>query len=127
MNLIKREWHHGSVGGFCQASTTTNEDSKPAGEVAEGITLIANCIWRVQEIKYEDGPKGDNKMLRLSAEGGGCSGLLYNFSLDDAVREVKQFGALAYLVQQLLSPQVVQPLAGVVLNVSVKFCSIRVT
>ncbi len=38
---------------------------------------------RIKEIMEEDGREGDKKALRLSVEGGGCSGFLYNFSLDD--------------------------------------------
>jgi Fe-S cluster assembly iron-binding protein IscA len=38
---------------------------------------------RIKEIMEEDGTEGDKKALRLSVEGGGCSGFLYNFSLDD--------------------------------------------
>ncbi|KAG0591679.1 hypothetical protein KC19_1G192400 [Ceratodon purpureus] len=72
---------------FRRASTATSENSKPAEEVAEGITLTDNCIRRIQEIKNEEGPDGDNKMLRLSVEGGGCSGFLYNFALDDKVNK----------------------------------------
>jgi len=72
---------------FRHASTAATEDSKPAEEVADGITLTDNCIRRIQEIKLEDGPEGENKMLRLSVEGGGCSGFLYNFALDDKVNK----------------------------------------
>lgn len=38
-------------GAFRHASTATSEDSKPAEEVAEGITLTDNCIRvRVQSM-----------------------------------------------------------------------------
>ena len=48
-------------------------------------------IQRILEIKREDGPEGENKMLRLSVEGGGCSGFLYNFALDDKVNKDDRF------------------------------------
>jgi len=73
--------------GLRHASTATTADSKPAEEVAEGLTLTDNCIRRIQEIKLEEGPEGEKKMLRLSVEGGGCSGFMYNFSLDDKLNK----------------------------------------
>lgn len=69
------------------ASTAATEDAKPAEEIADGITLTENCARRIHEIKLEDGPEGENKMLRLSVEGGGCSGFLYNFALDDMMNK----------------------------------------
>ncbi|CAN5970601.1 unnamed protein product [Sphagnum jensenii] len=61
------------------------QDSKAsvAPTTQEGLTITDSCIRRIKEIMEEDGTEGDKKALRLSVEGGGCSGFLYNFSLDD--------------------------------------------
>ncbi|XP_073393794.1 uncharacterized protein [Physcomitrium patens] len=74
-------------GGLRPPSSTASEDPKLDREVAEEISLTDNCVRRIREIKLEDGPTGENKMLRLSVEGGGCSGFLYNFALDDKVNK----------------------------------------
>lgn len=65
--------------------SATAEDSKAsvAPTTQEGLTITDSCIRRIKEIMEEDGAEGDKKALRLSVEGGGCSGFLYNFSLDD--------------------------------------------
>ncbi|CAM6026207.1 unnamed protein product [Sphagnum balticum] len=65
--------------------SATAEDSKAsvAPTTQEGLTITDSCIRRIKEIMEEDGTQGDKKALRLSVEGGGCSGFLYNFSLDD--------------------------------------------
>jgi hypothetical protein len=65
--------------------SATAEDSKAsvAPTTQEGLTITDSCIRRIKEIMEEDGTEGDKKALRLSVEGGGCSGFLYNFSLDD--------------------------------------------
>lgn len=55
----------------------------PEPSAVDGIVITDSCIRRLKEIQTEDGGDGPKKMLRLSVEGGGCSGFLYNFSLDD--------------------------------------------
>ncbi|CAM6100067.1 unnamed protein product [Calypogeia fissa] len=62
-------------------STAAVESSEPSS--SDGIVITDSCIRRLKEIQMEDGAAGPKKMLRLSVEGGGCSGFLYNFSLDD--------------------------------------------
>lgn len=53
----------------------------PCGRLFFGTQFLLK--QRIKEIMEEDGTEGDKKALRLSVEGGGCSGFLYNFSLDD--------------------------------------------
>ncbi|KAG6542628.1 hypothetical protein Mapa_015959 [Marchantia paleacea] len=64
-------------------STAAVEDSESSNE---GIVITESCIKRLREIQQEEGPEGQKKMLRLSVDGGGCSGFLYNFSLDDSLK-----------------------------------------
>ena len=49
------------------------------------------CWQRIQEIVKEEGSSADKKMLRLSVEGGGCSGFQYVFSLDDKLSNSDRF------------------------------------
>ena len=49
------------------------------------------CWQRIQEIVKEEGSSADKKMLRLSVEGGGCSGFQYVFSLDDKLSSSDRF------------------------------------
>ncbi|BBN06493.1 iron-sulfur cluster assembly 2 [Marchantia polymorpha subsp. ruderalis] len=64
-------------------STAAVEDSESSNE---GIVITESCVKRLREIQQEEGPDGQKKMLRLSVDGGGCSGFLYNFSLDDSLK-----------------------------------------
>jgi len=54
--------------------------------MAQLVTLSESAAKRVQEIVAGDATAA-GKMLRLSVNGGGCSGFSYAFSFDDAVGE----------------------------------------
>ncbi len=45
------------------------------------ITLSSSALERIQEIRKKD--SNQNKFLRVSISGGGCSGFQYIFELDD--------------------------------------------
>jgi Fe-S cluster assembly iron-binding protein IscA len=48
------------------------------------LTLyFLSYLQRLKELQQEEGAAPDQLMLRLSVEGGGCSGFQYSFSLDD--------------------------------------------
>ncbi|KAH7301353.1 hypothetical protein KP509_23G021600 [Ceratopteris richardii] len=47
----------------------------------EDISITDNCVIRLHEIIKEE---GRDKMLRVSVEGGGCSGFQYVFALEDS-------------------------------------------
>lgn len=49
------------------------------------VTLSESAISRIHEIKQKDA--NQNKFLRISISGGGCSGFQYIFELDDKNRE----------------------------------------
>lgn len=50
---------------------------------SDGLIITESCIKRLQDIQKEEKTE---KLLRLSVEGGGCSGFLYTFSLEDAAK-----------------------------------------
>jgi iron-sulfur cluster insertion protein len=52
------------------------------------ITLTENAARRVTKLKQMEG--NEALMLRLSVNGGGCSGFSYNFGLDDKINEDDQ-------------------------------------
>jgi iron-sulfur cluster insertion protein len=47
------------------------------------IELSDSAITRVAVLLREEG--GENLMLRIAVQGGGCSGFQYGFSFDDAI------------------------------------------
>ena len=47
--------------------------------------MRANRAQRIKELKRRD--KNDALKLRLSVEGGGCSGFSYSFQMEDAPHE----------------------------------------
>ncbi|KAI5070582.1 hypothetical protein GOP47_0014925 [Adiantum capillus-veneris] len=51
--------------------------------VAQDISITDNCVNRLHEIIKEEKATADEKMLRVSVEGGGCSGFQYVFSLEN--------------------------------------------
>jgi len=52
------------------------------------VNLTENAARRINKLKQMEG--NDALMLRLSVNGGGCSGFSYNFALDDQVNEDDQ-------------------------------------
>lgn len=52
------------------------------------VELTENAARRVKKLKQMEG--NDALMLRLSVNGGGCSGFSYNFALDDKINEDDQ-------------------------------------
>ena len=54
--------------------------------MARVLTLSESAAKRVQEIVAHD-KTAQGKMLRLTVNGGGCSGFSYAFSFDDAVSD----------------------------------------
>ncbi|HVI50435.1 MAG TPA: iron-sulfur cluster insertion protein ErpA [Candidatus Sulfotelmatobacter sp.] len=52
------------------------------------VNLTENAARRVNKLKQMEG--NDALMLRLSVNGGGCSGFSYNFALDDKMNEDDQ-------------------------------------
>eukprot|EP01018_Ginkgo_biloba_P004815 Gb_04665 [translate_table: standard] len=78
---------HGSTENHSlQARNHFSAEAEPAEKSsshhADDIIITDSCIQRMKELQQGEGVKGE-KMLRLSVEGGGCSGFQYNFSLDD--------------------------------------------
>eukprot|EP00250_Pteridium_aquilinum_P012998 c2106_g1_i1 orf=333-842(-) len=51
--------------------------------IAQNLSITDNCVRRLQDIIKEDGSSANEKMLRVSVEGGGCSGFQYVFTLED--------------------------------------------
>lgn len=49
---------------------------------ADDLIITDSCVQRMKELHKGKDLEGE-KMLRVSVEGGGCSGFQYNFTLDD--------------------------------------------
>lgn len=49
-----------------------------------GVRLTEACVRRLKEVRQE---RGKDVYLRVSVEGGGCSGFQYSFSLDHEPQE----------------------------------------
>lgn len=59
--------------------TVTQTDNSDGGG-ADAITITDACAARIEELRAKQGTPG--ALLRLSVEGGGCSGFQYTFALD---------------------------------------------
>lgn len=46
-----------------------------------GLQLSDRCVLRLQQLA----PNGEPALLRLSVEGGGCSGFQYKFQLEQTI------------------------------------------
>uniref|UniRef100_A0A0E0EKY3 Core domain-containing protein n=1 Tax=Oryza meridionalis TaxID=40149 RepID=A0A0E0EKY3_9ORYZ len=55
--------------------------SPPSPADPDTVHMTDGCIRRLKELHAKE-PPSEGKMLRLSVEAGGCSGLQYSFSLD---------------------------------------------
>ncbi|XP_043087321.1 iron-sulfur cluster assembly 2 homolog, mitochondrial [Puntigrus tetrazona] len=66
----------GSTARYSSASSAEEEHQKPSSSLAENIHLSQSCVQRLAEIM------GKGEYLRISVEGGGCSGFQYKFSVD---------------------------------------------
>jgi iron-sulfur cluster assembly accessory protein len=54
----------------------------PVGDLKNGLLLSDSCVKRLQTIN--DGESDLNQYLRVSVEGGGCSGFQYKFELENS-------------------------------------------
>ncbi|GBG78532.1 hypothetical protein CBR_g27757 [Chara braunii] len=80
--------HHNSVSALAGAETANTSSGSTSAEASgrsEDLVISENCIRRMREIQEEEreeaGAAGE-VMLRLSVDGGGCSGFQYSFSLE---------------------------------------------
>jgi iron-sulfur cluster assembly protein len=53
------------------------------------ISVTDKAKDRILEIRKQDG-KADNPNIRVSVKGGGCSGLMYDLSFDEAINAADQ-------------------------------------
>lgn len=63
-------------------SFASNAAASASSSDDDGLQLTENAIRRLQELQSEAPDKP--LLLRLTVEGGGCSGFQYEFSLDSA-------------------------------------------
>lgn len=50
------------------------------------VTITDKAKERIVELRHEEG-KSDAHNVRVSVEGGGCSGLMYQLTFDDSIAE----------------------------------------
>lgn len=62
---------------FCKYSVTASPNVKPLENVKAEILVSQKCVEQLKKIVT-----GSNEFLRVSVEGGGCSGFQYKFDLD---------------------------------------------
>ena len=65
--------------GFASGAAASERSSRD-----DGLQLTENAVRRLEELQSESPDKP--LLLRLTVEGGGCSGFQYEFSLDSASR-----------------------------------------
>ncbi|EEC83467.1 hypothetical protein OsI_28975 [Oryza sativa Indica Group] len=63
------------------AAAAAERASPPSPADPDTVHMTDGCIRRLKELHAKE-PPSEGKMLRLSVEAGGCSGLQYSFSLD---------------------------------------------
>lgn len=64
-------------------STTTAADAVAAKESSTALILSETCVKKLNEICTN----GDENYLRITVDGGGCSGFQYKFELDNKLNE----------------------------------------
>ncbi|GLJ37940.1 hypothetical protein SUGI_0772070 [Cryptomeria japonica] len=62
--------------------STAESVEKQLPSQADDLVITDSCVQRIKELQKGEGIKGE-AMLRLSVEGGGCSGFQYSFNLDN--------------------------------------------
>ena len=69
------------TGGFARRWLSSAEDIKQNEKVVNrpSLTLTDSCVRKLNSVA------GEGEMLRVTVEGGGCSGFLYRFNLDTVV------------------------------------------
>lgn len=60
-------------------SSAENAKHNEKGANQPGLTLTDSCVRKLNSVA------GEGEMLRVTVEGGGCSGYMYRFNLDTAV------------------------------------------
>lgn len=72
------QWHQKSLNQFSTESLPTSSQPTAARGDNGTIKVTQSCRQRLREILDEEGT-----FLRVSVEGGGCSGFQYKFDIDD--------------------------------------------
>lgn len=93
-------WLHGQAHRLLSSSSAASSDSSSDGSsntssgvsLEDDVVVTNSCIRRIKALQAKTG-KQDLK-LRLSVEGGGCSGFTYSFTMEDGPlqEEDKVFG-----------------------------------
>jgi len=81
-NPIHRASPHFLIRAGAWFSSQAESAQRSLPSQADDLIITDNCVQRMKELQKVGDLKGE-KMLRVSVEGGGCSGFQYNFTLDD--------------------------------------------
>lgn len=66
------------------SSLSANHNIKPLNNIKSELIITDRCVKRLTKIK-----ENPNDFLRVSVEGGGCSGFTYKFDLDSNIDEAE--------------------------------------
>ncbi|XP_059063738.1 iron-sulfur assembly protein IscA-like 2, mitochondrial [Cryptomeria japonica] len=81
-NPIRFNSIHSSILKGARFISTAESVEKQLPSQADDLVITDSCVQRIKELQKGEGIKGE-AMLRLSVEGGGCSGFQYSFNLDN--------------------------------------------